>query len=200
MSFIVYPIATLPRAFTPRNCTPRLAVVQRSHASPYGGSEQVIDLLNDRWMLSLDLPPCNQDEAGAREAYIGSLRGMANTTPLYHFGCPVPRGTLRGAPTAQAALQGASSITLNCITGETLKAGDMLGVAGLLLQVAADCVGVAGSIVVPLVNRLRTGIAAGAAVTWDRPTAPFRLSSQSAVQYVPGYAEAVSFDFVEDVA
>ena len=40
-------------------------------------------------------------------------------------------------------------------------------------------------------------MAAAAAVTWDKPTAPFRAMSVPGINYVPGYAEGVSLEFVE---
>jgi hypothetical protein len=122
---------------------------------------------------------------------------------LYHFTRPAPRGTVRGTLTLNAlAAQGASSIVVTgCspATG-TLLAGDMLGVGGLLLMVGADCTAVAGVITVPIVNRLRVAQSSGAAVTWDKPTAPFRLLSTNGVQYTPGVAQAVSFDFGESIS
>lgn len=175
-------------------------VNQRGFASPFGGSEQYADLLNDRWEVSLTLPPTTGADSAVFEAYVAQMLRRVNTTNLYHFGRPTPRGTLSGSPTAQAAAQGAASITLNATTGHTLRAGDLIGVSGLLLQVAADCVSVAGAMPVPLVNRLRRSVSAGSAVVWDRPTASFRLASQPRVVYLGGYAEGVAMDFVEAIA
>lgn len=199
MSLITYPVATAPRTFLPSSFTARSQINQRAFASPFGGSEQAVDMLNDRWQFSLDLPPCKQTEAAQREAFINALRGQVNHTNLHHFGRPAPQGTLSGSPTAQAAAQGAATLVLNAPTGQTLKAGDMIGVAGLLLQVAADCVSVASVLTVPLVNRLRVAVTAGSAVTWSMPTAPFRLVSATAPRYVAGYAEGMTLDFVEKV-
>lgn len=175
-------------------------VNQRSNAAPLGGSEQVVDLLNDRWVATVTSSPRTSDEAAAYEAFIGSMRGLSNTVDLYHLVRPIPRGTLRGAPVADAAAQGAGQIVVWEAPGFTLLAGDMIGVGGLLLMVATDCVANgAGRADVPLVNRLRKPLANGAAVTWDRPKAPFRLASRSSVRYVPGWAEGVSFDLVEAI-
>jgi hypothetical protein len=194
MSSIAWPTALEPRA-----CQFRLATNERVHASPFGGSEQAVDMLNDRWMCTLELPVRRSVQGAALEAFIGRMRGMTNTTPLFHFRRRVPRGTMRGTPVlAAGAAQGAASLS---ITGSgTLLAGDMLGCGGLLLMVAEDCADVAGTITVPLVNRIRIALALGAAVTWNAPTAPFRLVSRPAVMYVPGHAEAVSMDFAEAVA
>lgn len=193
---------TLPSTFRPETFALWLYTTQRAFSSPFGGSMQTVDMLNDCWKASVTLPPGTQEDAASREAFINAMRGMTNTCALHHYARPQPRGTMRGSPTTvNTAAIGASSILIAApIVGDTLKAGDMLGISGLLLQVAEDCVtnGV-GNITVPLVNRLRIAIGNGLAVTWNRPTAPFRLVSQPAMQYAPGYAEGVSLDFVEAV-
>lgn len=195
-------IVTLPALFRPRQCQLTPSVNQRVGASPFGGSEQAVDMLNDRWLLSCELPECRQADAAWREAFIGAMRGQTNIVSLYHFTRPEPRGTVRGTLTLNAAAaQGAASIVVTgCVpaTG-TLLAGDMLGVGGLLLMVASDCTAAAGVITVPIVNRLRVAQASAAAVTWDKPGAMFRILSTSGVQYSPGRASAVSFDFGEKI-
>jgi len=196
MSLIALPVGFRPNLFVLRE-----QVAQRAFMSPDGGSEQVIDRLNDRWLLSLTLPNRTHADAAVIEAFIASLRGMVNTVALYHYVRKVPRGSMRGAPTAQAAAAGAQAMVLNTTAGATLKAGDMIGVSGLLLMVAADAAANgAGVMPVQIVNCLRVAVGGGAPVTWDRPTAPFRLVSPTAVQYIPGHSPEASFDFVEAVA
>ena len=64
---------------------------------------------------------------------------------------------------------------------ETLSTGSlaidlMLGVGGLLFMVQSDvALDGSGAGAVPITNRLRVAQSSGAAVTWDRPTALFRL-------------------------
>lgn len=170
-----------------------------SFASPFGGSEQSVDMLNDRWRMSIELPPCNQASAAKREAFLNALRGGVNHTELHHFARPVPQGTLAGVVTAQATAQGAGTVVLNATTGQTLKTGDLFGVGGLLLQVAADCTAVAGAISVPIVNRLRVALASGAAVTLTRPVVPMRLVGAPGLTHRAGFADGLSLDFVEKV-
>lgn len=195
-------LITLPTAFKPRTCHLRLAVNQRVQAAPFGGSEQAIDLLNDRWVMSCELPPRATTDGGAIEAFIGAMRGQTNTTSVWHFARPAPQGTVRGTLTLSAsAAQGASSIVVTgCspATG-TLLAGDMLGVSGLLLMVASDCVAVAGVITVPITNALRKALTAGAAVTWDKPSMTARILATSDVGYEPAIAQGVTFDFGEAI-
>ena len=193
----------LPSWFVPASFSLAPKVNQRVFAAPFGGSEQVIDLLNDRWLMSVQLPPMTHARAADAEAFFASLRGAGNTVALYHFKRPQPRGTARGTMLLNGAVsQGASQLVIDGIspgTG-TLLAGDMLGVGGLLLQVAADATAVAGAITVTLANRVRTALADNAPVTWQQPTAPFRLAASPLVQYLPGLATVGSVDFAEAIA
>jgi hypothetical protein len=195
-------LITLPTWFKPSTCAFVQSVNQRVVASPFGGSEQAIDMLNDRWICTVELPGRMTRDGAALEAFIGSMRGQVNTTLLHHFARPIPRGTVRGTLTLNAAAaQGASSIEIaGCDpAGGTLLAGDMLGAGGLLLMVESDSTAVAGVITVPITNRLRTALLIGEAVTWYRPTAAFRLISPAPVNYSPGIAGPVSLDFREAI-
>jgi hypothetical protein len=192
----------LPPGFRPSTFTLWLQTNQRTFASPFGGSEQTIDMLQDRWMASLSLPPRLYGDAAEIEAFINAMRGQTQVCYLYHFGRPQPRGTMRGTPSCTATAQGAATIAIGSAgAGATLRAGDMIGAGGLLLQVAADSVADGSGFFasVPLVNRVRKAIAVNSPVLWDRPTAPFRMVSPVGVQFLPGYAEGVSLDFMEAV-
>lgn len=179
-----------------------MSVTQRVSVSPFGGSEEAVDLLNDRWLVSCELPPRLMRDGGWIEAFIGQLRGQSNTTLIHHFVRPYPLGTIRGTLQLNAAAaQGASSIVIKgCVpTTGTLLAGDMLGVGGLLLMVASDCTAVAGVCTVPITNRLRVAQLINAAVTWDKPTVAMRLIDTSGVGYAPAIANGVTFDFGEAI-
>lgn len=194
---------TLPAQFIPRTCQLELETFQRVNAAPFGGSEQAVDLLNDRWRMVVALPGSTRLTVGAwAEAFRGNLRGQVNVVALRHFTRPQPRGTARGTMTLNAsASQGASSIVVTGVSPATgtLLAGDMLGVGGLLLMVGADCTAVAGLVTVPLVNRLRAAQSGGAAVTWDAPTALFRLVSGGVVAYGPRSVTVDAYEFVEAI-
>lgn len=192
----------LPTWFRPRQCTLVQVANQRISASPFGGSEQVVDMLNDRWMMSLELPLRKHADARALSAFLHSLRGMANTVNLWHFAQREPRGTARGSQTLSASVaQGASSLPITGISPATgtYLAGDLVGVGGLLFEVAADVAAVAGAATVTLTNRVRVAQSSAAVVTWDKPTASFRKISDSGVKYLPGFADAVSIEFGEAV-
>lgn len=193
---------TLPAQFKPHSCVFTQSVNQRVSAAPFGGSEQAIDLLNDRWLCSVEIPQNYMTDAAYLEAFIGAMRGQTNVCQLWHFSRPAPRGTVRGTLTlSAAAAQGASSLVLTGCTPSdgTLLAGDMLGVGGLLVMSASDCAAVAGVITVPITNRLRIAQPSGAAVAWNKPSAPFRLLATSGVQYTPGVSGPVSIDFGEKI-
>ena len=194
---------TLPTEFVPNACTFVQSTNQRVSASPFGGSEQAIDLLNDRWKASMQLSAKTPDEGAWIEAFIGAMRGQVNTVDLYHFARPVPRGTIRGSLTLNAnAAQGASSIQITgCSPSNgTFLGGDMMGVGGLLVMAAPGTyTASAGIVTVSITNRLRAAQSSGAVVTWNKPTAPFRLLSTSDVQFTPGQTQPVTFDFGEKI-
>ena len=130
------------------------------------------------------------------------MRGQTNTVALYHFARPSPRGTVRGTLTLNAyAAQGAASIVVTgCSPSNgTVLAGDMFGVGGLLLMASGDCSASGGIITIPITNRLRASQSLGAAVTWNKPTANFRMLATSEVEYMPGSTQGVTFDFGEAI-
>jgi len=195
-------LLTLPTAFVPRTCQLEPVTNQRLAASPFAGSEQVTDLLNDYWRMTVSLPDSPQAWGAWREAFIASFRGQVNWVALHHFVRPQPVGTMRGTPTLSADhAQGAAALAITGGTaGGTLLAGDMLGVGGLLFMVQSDVtLDGSGAGSVPIVNRLRVAQSSGALVTWDRPTALFRLMSSSGVPYMPGMAGGPSFEFKEKI-
>jgi hypothetical protein len=195
-------LISLPAAFEVRTCSLRQDVNQRVAASQFGGSEQARDLLNDTWLMDVSLADSAHADGAWREAFIGSFRGQVNWVALWHFVRPQPRGTMRGTPVLVGAhAQGAASLSITGGTaGSTLLAGDMLGVGGLLLMVQSDVtLDGAGAGSVPITNRLRSAQSGGAAVTWDKPTALFRLVDHSGPVYSPGLASAPSFSFREKV-
>lgn len=193
-------LITLPAAFVPRTVALRMDTNQRVAASQFGGSEQARDLLNDRWIMDVSLPESAHADGAWREAFIASFRGQVNWVALHHFLRPEPRGTMRGTPVLVGThAQGAAALSITGGTaGGTLLAGDMLGVGGLLVMVAADVtLDGSGAGAVQLVNRLRVAQSGGVSVVWSRPTANFRLIDYTGVSYAPGVASAPSFTFGE---
>ena len=193
---------TLPAQFAPKSFILKQNTSQRVSASPFGGSEQAVDLLNDRWICSVELVQNNYENSSYIEAFIAAMRGQVNNVALYHFARPQPRGTMRGSLTISAsAAQGASSIVVTGGAGQaltTILRGDMLGVGGLLLMAASDCTAnSSGVITIPIVNRLRKALSPSDVVTWDKPTALFRILSANGVEYVAGMTSSVSIDFGE---
>lgn len=72
----------------------------RVFPSQYSGRVQVMDLLGERFAVSLDLAPGSARGAlaqrgQAREAFFDRLRGPLNTIRLWDLRFPVPSGTLR---------------------------------------------------------------------------------------------------------
>ena len=169
------------------------------------GTGQTRILAPARWTAGLVCPDqLSQAAAAVWRDLILRLQGRINQLALYDLGNPAPRGTMRGTLTlSTAAAVGDVALAISGGAGQagtTLLAGDLLGVGSLLLQVGADCTANgSGVVTVPIVNRLRTAQSSGASVTWDKPTAEFRLATHSGVHYGPRSVSATSFDFVEKI-
>ncbi len=192
------PALTWPDWLDPASCEMGLQRVVIQHRSGITGTTQSVDQGVEYWSMVVTTPPRSKVTAGRDEAFFNQLVGGAQSVAMWHFGREVPRGTMRGSPTVNAAAaQFAKSIVLNA--AGTLLAGDMIGVNGQLLQVSTDCAPSAGVMTVPLVNRLRSAVSAGAAVTWFRPTANFVMADMaSAFVYGGGGSMAGSqFKFTE---
>lgn len=81
----------------------------------------------------------------------------------------------------------------------TLRQGDYIGAGGQLFMCLADCeANDAGVLTVPIVNRVRSTIAAGSPVTWYRPTCEMVLPAmQAGPVHRPGVIESTALDLVE---
>lgn len=81
----------------------------------------------------------------------------------------------------------------------TLKAGDMLGLGGALVQVASNAIAdAAGVMTVSILPKLLAEVAAGTAVVWDRPTANFMArASGHPVGHSANYGEPFEVDLVQ---
>jgi len=196
-------LGTWPASIRPRTCRFVPVTNQRVNSAPGAGSEQVIDMLNDRWTVYLTLAVRKHADAAAIEAFINSFRGQVNTVDLWHFTRPQITGTFTGTlVTSGTQAQGAASVVVSGgNAGGTVQAGDMIGVGGQILMVSgAATANGSGVITIPVVNRLRAAVSNGQAVTTIKPTAPFRLLSSSGVTYVPGFAEEVTLTLGEAIA
>jgi hypothetical protein len=189
-----YPTALLPQVLEWASIK---AGVQ--HQSPFNGGLEAVEFPGERWRANLTLPTWHARNAKAAlaEAFFARLAGGVERVRLHHFMRPVPAGTLRGTPTlAAAAVRG--DLQLLLATTGTLRAGDLFKVGNQVFQAFADCTPAAGTLTVPLVQRVRAPLAFGAAVLWDRPTALFVMpATSSAAGYSPGMAAPLSAELVE---
>lgn len=75
----------------------------RTFVGPYTPTVQVIDLLGERWQISLDIVPGNDPVLGAaQEAFFDRLKGPANQVTIGYLPRTLPQGTIRdGGGSAQ---------------------------------------------------------------------------------------------------
>lgn len=190
------------RAFDPQHMRLSIVAPRAAWLAPFTGQRQSVTHAAERFQIALDLAPCGMDVAGEREAFFGRLARTGDRVRLWHFARPAPIGTMRGSPTVGAnAAAGATSITINTTAGATLAGGDLVGVAGQLIQAAypgATANG-GGAMTLPLAVPLRVAITATAAVAWDKPTGEFQIDTDAPeFDYSRGAAQAgASLVFLE---
>lgn len=108
-----------PSGLEPAACALVLEPNVREFISPFTGTYEVLDLIGERWRLSLSFPPSLRATAAAHEAYFNKLRGI-HTVRALHFDRPEPLGTARGTITlSSSAAQGASSLAITGATAST---------------------------------------------------------------------------------
>jgi hypothetical protein len=206
MATIAYPTADLYRPSSIEWGETR--IVRVTGGTPLGPAEQTIETpYSHRWRATLTLRrravPAQRAQV---EAWISTLRSGANRLTLHHIAHPAPYGTLRGSPTLSGAhAQGATTLLVAGTNGQTLIAGDMLGVttsAGAqLVRVVTGGTVASGTVSVAIEPALRAGASSGSAVVWDKPTALFRLAAPDwSAQFVPGEAPPITLEFVEVTA
>lgn len=149
--------------------------------------------LADRMTCVVTLGPCrNKDDQGQVEGYLFQLRSQR---PWMRFGMPhrpIPRGTLRGTPTATSgAAAGATSIAITTTAAATLAAGDFLGYGSnhvLMVGIGGATANGSGAMAtVPLAFPLPVAISSSAALTWDNPLALWEYDGDAMeIDYSPG--------------
>jgi hypothetical protein len=170
------------RAFAPTSMKIGASTPKSAWSAPFTGQTQSISHLADRLMCTISLPPCTRAEAGQREAFFMSLASKGDWVSFGLKNRPVPYGTLRGSPTAQAsASAGAYTLSVQTTAGATMIGGDALGVNGQLLLTAYAGATANGSGVMslPLVLPLRAAVSSSTALTWNAPTATWQLAADS---------------------
>ena len=168
------------RAFSPARMRFGASTPKAGFAAMFTGQTQTISHAADRLMCTITLPPCSRADAGLREAFFMSLVSTGDWVRLWHRQRPVPLGTLRGSPTAQAAASaGARTLSVQTTAGATMLGGDILGVNGQLLIAKYEGATANGSGVMslPLVLPIRAAISSAAALTWNAPTATWQLAT-----------------------
>lgn len=196
-------IYTLPnkRLFYPRRMDSRPDGNVMVNRSPMNKTAKTVEFPGDTWELRLEYGSnYTVGERDEQRAFWHRFRGPAHLLRCWHVYHPVPRGTLRGSPTAQAASEGANSLVINGSSGETLLEGDFLEVA--LSDASTQLIEVAsasgtGTITIGLVAPLRKAVLNGATVVWSRPSANFLLTEAPYIPHEPIVSSGFVIEAVE---
>lgn len=143
----------------------------RTFVGPYTPTVQVLDLLGERWGITMTLAPTTARDpitAAALEAFFDRLRGQVNIITIGHLKLTVPQGTMRGSVAAQwknnaaanATWKNNAAVTANWSTGEpvTRTAVGQLGNTVTIgaptgrTLLAGDLIGIGGQLVRVMAN------------------------------------------------
>jgi len=180
----------------------------RGSGSPVlSGDEQTSEIpYTHRWMADITLPAHSSFAVrAAQEAWLSRLRNGANRTTFHHFQHPLPYGTMRGNPTIVGTYPaGSNTVIVAATTGETVLAGDMIGItttASYAVQLVRVVVGgtvASGTVTLTFEPALRASTSTGQSVVWNKPAALWRLMDTEWKQTSSAKsASAITVSFLE---
>ncbi len=173
------------------------------------GSKQTVMLGPPRLTCSMSSPDrMRSDDGAVWQSLLFDLEGSVNHLAVYDWRNPVPRGTARGTWTTTGPVAaGATVMTVAVaggVVGATIKRGDWIGVnqgsaSRQLLHVQDDAAVVGASLTIRFKHALRSALANGAQVVWDRPTCLMKQTNGDATwsNYGGGMRGGYSLDLVE---
>lgn len=143
------------------------------------GSSQTLELPGDRWVQEITYRGLQAQDAGRLNGFLASMRGVSGRVVLHALWQLRIQGNAGGNPLVNGAGQTGRVINLDGFTAaSTLKAGDMISVAGELRMVAVDATANgSGQMSVTLDVPLRATPADNAAVVLTKATTTWKLQS-----------------------
>ena len=146
----------------------------RVFTGPYTPTTQTLDLLGERLMISMDLPPTTDPILGAaREAFFNRLKASSNLISIGHQKLKAPQGTMRGAvaatwknsSAATAMWKNSSAATATWMAGNPVVAFDIPQLANTgyiwtlpgATLLAGDWIGLGGQLVQIMANATADG-------------------------------------------
>jgi len=169
---------------------------------------QALEASPPLWQTTLTAVDGLASLAGQWQSLMLSLQGRVNQLAMYNLGRPVPVGTMRGSITFSINHPAGTTIcTLTAGSGQagkTLKAGDYLGFGSgstqQVVMVMADCTADGSGTITPTIfPAMRNAMTSGAGVTWNYPTALFRLRNPSPKwDYDSTMISGMNMDLLED--
>lgn len=171
------------------------------------GAGQSRILAPSRWTTSIaSYSDLQAADSAAWRTMILALNGQINQLAVYNISNPAPRGTMRGTLALNASVvAGATTLAITGGAGQastTLLAGDFIGVGSgstrQLVTIAADATANgAGLISVTIQQPMRYAQSGGSGVTWDKPTALFRVTGDASSWDAGVFEGGYSLDLME---
>lgn len=130
-------VFTWPTAVKPSNFQARVRPNQRVFTGPYSPVTQVLDLIGEVWVFSMDLPDhVDQVEGALLEALFDRLAGASNLIALPMFHRLLPQGTLRDLSEAASVVNG-SLAAITVVNGSLAAVSVVSGLPTIEDEIAA---------------------------------------------------------------
>ncbi len=170
---------TWPASLKPQKVMWRLRTNAIRSPSMFTGVSQVAVMPGSLWEVNMEFTGHLTRFRREHEAFFLSIRGPADIVWMPAPDRPIPRGTMRGAPTLATQMGvGVKTATIVTTAGATLLAGDFVSIGTYLFMVRVNAVANgAGLMSVEFVNAAKVTRAAGTPVEWDRPHTGFLMDT-----------------------
>lgn len=172
--------------------------------SPFTGHAQTAKLAPARWSASFSYPQWQRYQIAAIEAFLAALEDANGRFTSHRHDRPTPRGGIpTGTPVVDAAggTVGGNTLAVRGWPASTLvlQAGDMLGVASMLLMVTANATTDAtGRVELAVGPEMRDTPADGTAIELNKPVATFMLADNDQIAFnTRGSLTDIAFTGVE---
>lgn len=181
-------IVSMPSGILYGSFEMKLQTFDKDETSDENGDSSTLLFGHPRWRVSMSaMRDMSLAESSVWETIQLKMKGKANRLAVFDPVRIAPRGTMRGSPTlvnsvgaeAESALitAGAGQAGKTLLLGDFLQIGTGLGTSQLVKLTADTTLDGGGQGTISFGSYLRTGFAAGTAITWDKPVAYYAIIS-----------------------
>lgn len=178
---ITYPL-NLPSYPAPKSMRFFQRQISSATASPFTGTQQIVNHFGQWWEIDFSLPPMERENAAPWIAFLMKLNGMQGTFKLGDYAYLTPLGSAAGNPIVDGDNQTGNTLQTagwDNDTNNVLKAGDWIEIDNRLYRLLddahSDSTGNASLLIWPFIRQ--PAPASGTTILTENAKGLFRLPS-----------------------